>query len=250
MRGPNLTRHEKLTLAKLYNTYSAEYTHGNWGKFWIKMGRKLKEATGREQKTVPNIVEQWIKIWQTELFKQEMESGTEEKRNGFMEAVDRFTECWKHSRDQVAKKVTGKKTKRKENQNVQRARYNIMIGNAADEAIEVEDDNSPDANAPPPTNKKKKGPTAEDKIAESFSRIADYLISSDDKGHQKKRGRKRQKSGSGGEDSGEKRGRKKSNSTARIQTEMMVKLMTKMMEMSETLLKVTQRLENIEENSP
>lgn len=239
MRRPNLTRHEKLTLAKLCNTYSAEYTHGNWGKSWIKMGRKLKEATGREQKTVQNTLEQWIKIRQTALFKQKTESDTEEKRNGFMETVDRFTECWKHSHNQVAKKVTGKKTKREENQNVQRARYNIMMGNTADEGIKIEDDNSPDANVPPPTNKGKKSPTAEDKIAEFFSRIADYLISSDDKRHQEERRRKRQRSGSGGKDSGEKRGRKRSNSTARIQTEIMIKWMTKMTEMSETLLKVT-----------
>lgn len=248
IRGPNLTRGEKLTLAKLCNEYSSEYYFGNWGKFWIKIGIKLKEATGREHKAVQSSVERWIKIRQTKLFEQKMESGTEEERNDFMEAIDKFIDCWQHSHDKAADRTNTKKTREEESHNVRQARHDIMMGNAADEGIEIEDDNSPDENTPPGlTNKQKKYPTAEDRMADSFDRIAEYLVSSDDKGegHQGEKGRKRHRSES---ESPERENIRRRSDSGNARTEMLAQMMTQMTEMSRTLLRIDKRLEAIEKN--
>lgn len=130
-----MNRHQKFTLAKLCSTYAAEYKAGTRGKFWHKMAYLLKQETGYDHRGVQIVVERWIKIRQTELFEREMGSGTEEKRNSFMEAVDKFTERWQHSHNQAGGISTVKKTQEDETNSFTQAHHNSMMGNVADEGI-------------------------------------------------------------------------------------------------------------------
>lgn len=128
-----MNRHQKFTLAKLCSTHAAEYKAGTRGKFWHKMAYLLKQETGYDHRGVQIVVERWIKIRQTELFEREMGSGTEEKRNSFMEAVDKFTERWQHSHNQAGGIATVKKTQEDERNSFTQAHHNSLMGNAADE---------------------------------------------------------------------------------------------------------------------
>lgn len=211
------------------------------------MSELLKEQTGHEHKAVQNTVERWIKIRQTELFEQEMESGTEEERRTFMEAVDKFTERWQHSHDQATGKPAGQNTKDQENHNVREARHNIIMGNAAGEGIiEFEDDNSPqeDHTTTAPGRKRGKRLAAEDRMADSFARIADFLISSENQGEKKER-KKRKRRGSDSE-SEEREGVKKhkKNGTA----ELLATMATQMQEMYQVILKMSKKLDDLVEH--
>lgn len=246
-RGPKLTRHPKLALAKLCYSHSVEYYHGNWGKFWLKMSDLLKEQTGHEHKAVQNTVERWIKIRQTELFEQEMESGTEEERSAFMEAIDKFTERWQYSHDQATGKPTGQNTKDQENHNVRQARHNIMMGNAVGEGIiEAEDDNSSqeDHTTTAPGRKRAKRLAAEDRMADSFARIADFLIGSENQGEKKER-KKRKRRGSESESEEREGGKKQKNKGT---AELLATMSAQMQEMYQVVLKMSKKLDDLVEH--
>lgn len=214
-----MNRRQKLTLAKLCYTHSAEYKLGNRGKFWHKMSELLKQQTGYDHRGVQTVVERWIKIRQTELFEQEMESGTEVERNPFMEAIDKFSERWQQSHNRASGKATCEKTREEESSNnVSQAHHIIMTGNSpevgiirvggSDTSQEEEEDNDDDDDDKDttlaPTSKRAKHRAAENSISESFSRIADCLISESQKwggseeqgGSQGERWRKRRRSNS------------------------------------------------------
>lgn len=238
IRGPNLTRDQKLVLARLCNEHSVLYEFGSWGKFWAKVSEEYKKTTGHEHKAVQNTVERWIKIRRTKLFEQEMESGTEEERNPFTQAVDKFAERWQHSHDQAAGKAKVKTTKEGESDNVR------QVGNAIDEGIvDIEDDNSPEGDSTPAaTEKRAKRPTAEDRMADSFARIADSLVSSESQGEggQGKRRRKRQRSGSESQEEGRKKSKEKGNPA---ESELLMQMAAQMEEMNRVILSMNKKLD-------
>ena len=193
-----MNRHQKLTLAKLCSTHSAEYRFGNRGKFWLKMRDLLKQETGYDHKGLQSVVERWMKIRQTETFVREMESGkTEEERKTFTEAVDKFAERWQHSHKHVAGEAADNKTAEEESNHVREACHNIVIDNATNEGIikvrgdcasreeeegEGEEEEEEQDTTPVPNGRRVRRLAAEDSMAESFSRIADYLVGESQEG--------------------------------------------------------------------
>lgn len=200
-RGPNMNRHQKLTLAKLCSTHSAEYRFGSRGKFWLKMRDLLKQETGYDHKGLQSVVERWMKIRQTETFVREMESGkTQEESKTFTEAVDKFAERWQHSHKHVAGEAADNKTAKEESNNAREACHNSVIDNATDVGIikvrgdctpqekeeegeeEGEEEEKEEDTTPVPNGRRVRRLAAEDSMAESFSRIADYLVGESQEG--------------------------------------------------------------------
>lgn len=210
------------------------------------MSELLKQQTGHEHKAVQNTVERWIKIRQTELFEKEIESGTEEEKSAFREAVDKFTERWQHSHDQATGKPAGQNTKDQENYDVRLARHNIMMDNAAREGIiEAEEDNNPQEDHTTTALGRKRGKplAAEDRMADSFARIADFLVGSENQGEKKER-KKRKRRGSDSE-SEEREGGKKQKKNGTI--ELLETMKAQMQEMYQVVLKMSKKLDDLVE---
>lgn len=197
-----MNRHQKLTLAKLCCNHSAEYKPGSRVKFWHNMSDLLKQETGYEHRGVQSVVERWVRIRQTELLDREMEP----QRNAFTDAIDKFAEQWRHSNKQVAGNAPGSETRDEGDNIVRQAHHGIMMSNAAKQGIihtggrDTSYKDKKRDTAPAPTVKQQKPVAAEDRMAESFSRIADFIV-----GESQGRGRSEEQDGS-------KRERRKSNS--------------------------------------
>lgn len=133
-----------------------------------------------------------MKIRQTGSFVREMESGkTEGERKTFTEAVDKFAERWQHSHKHVAGEAADNKIVDEEGNNPTQACHNMVFDNATNEGIikvkadctpqeqegeEEEEEDEEEDTTPAHNGRRVRRLAAEDSMAESFSRIADYLV--------------------------------------------------------------------------